>query len=139
MRRALTYRAPTGDAVPGALPADDYLAKLVKYVPAEVIAFFTPIAAFVGADKGPLVAITVAAAVGTIFWTYVAARSVPPAQRPRWYSYVLALVAFGVWAITISTGLRDLIGLSEVWSGVVLGVTVLFVPGIDLLISRSQG
>jgi len=38
-RRGQREEAPPGGPAPATLPTDDYLAKLVKYIPAEVIAF----------------------------------------------------------------------------------------------------
>jgi hypothetical protein len=121
----------------GELPADGYLDKLVKYIPAEVIAFFTPIAAFIGSNEGPIAVIAALGAVGTVMWTYGSAirEKVPRDQRPRWYSYVIAVLAYAAWALGISVGLRELFDLSDEWAGVILAAAVLLLPGFDLILS----
>lgn len=99
MARAFVYPPKTGDgpvvAAEDGFPADDYLAKLVKYVPAEVIAFFTPIAAFIGTDDGLIATVFVLGALGTLLWVYVSSRRVPETKRGRWYTYALSLIAYG--------------------------------------------
>lgn len=152
MKRALVYPpaapAPVGsqrrgvDGTPseradtGKLPPDDYLTKLAKYVPAEVIAFFTPIAALGGDNRGILVFALCVGAVGTVVWLFIFARSIPQDQRPRIWSYGLAVVAFGVWALGISSEVREFLGLSDDWAGVILATTVFALPALDLLVTR---
>jgi hypothetical protein len=67
--------AAAGGAAGGA--EDGLPEKLVKYVPAETLAFFVPVCAAVGTGhKGWLIAIIVVAAIGTLAYLWQAAPSV---------------------------------------------------------------
>ena len=123
---------------PAKLPTDDYLAKLVKYIPAEVIAFFTPIAAFLGDNDGPILVLALAGAAGTLIWIYANSLKVPREQAARWFTYLLGVLAFAAWALGISSGLRAAVGISDDWAGVILAIAVFILPGLDLAFSGRR-
>lgn len=116
---------------------DAYPEKLVKYVPAEVVAFYVPAYTMAPDERMFLKwAILLMAAVGTVGYLRLQA---PDAIPPRWYFYVLSLVAFFAWALgTTSTG-DDLLHLSREESAIALLAGVFLVPMIDEWISRLTG
>lgn len=70
------------DPVASVPTPDSYAEKLVKYVPAEVLAFALPAAALnVGNDKW-LKAIVLAGFIATPLYLIASARTKPPSQRP---------------------------------------------------------
>src|SRR4051812_33384225 len=96
-----------------AIDADGYKDKLVKYVPAEVIAFFVPITAFVGTGSdAALIAVFAIAIVATFLVLLRANLAVPVGQRAPWWSYVLAEAAFIAWALGTSPATASVINLS---------------------------
>ena len=99
----------------GAEPAggDSLPERLVKYVPAETLAFFVPIAAVLddGNRRPWLITVLVVGVIGTAGYLWLAARKAGDDERPLPHFYVLACVAFVCWAIGTSAGVADLIGL----------------------------
>jgi len=101
MNRTIVY--PVAGAKGG--EADTWGDKLVKYIPAEVIAFYVPMYALVESAQ-PWAAWLVLGlgALGTL--GYLRVFLVPPGP-PRFYFYVLSVVAFAAWAVgTSSIGSR---------------------------------
>jgi len=114
--------------------------RLVKYVPAETLAFFVPIAAILGDDRRPwLITVLVVGVVGTAGYLWLAARRVRDDERPLPHFYVLACVAFLCWAIGTSAGVAGLVGFDGVESGVILGLAVFVVPLADDVLNRLLG
>jgi hypothetical protein len=127
--------AETGASHAGTDPGDSYGEKLAKYVPAEVIAFFTPLAVFIGKDDPGLLWIVAAAGLlGTIIYLYRSARKAPEGKKPLVYFYILACLSYVVWAVATSP-LFEIIGLTATQASVGLGITVFLVPGLDTLFS----
>jgi hypothetical protein len=124
----------------GAEPAggDSLPEKLVKYVPAETLAFFVPLAAVLDDDnrKPWLITVLVIGIVGTAGYLWLAARNAAEDERPLPHFYVLACVAFVCWAIGTSAGVAALIGFDRVESGVVLGLAVFLIPLADDVLNR---
>lgn len=118
---------------------DNYKEKLLKYVPAEVLAFFVPITAFVGGDeKGWLIVIFVVGLVGTLIYLIKANLEVPPEQRaPRW-NYVLAILAFAAWALATSPATATVFSLNQKSAGIILAVAAFLIPAVDSLLSQAQ-
>lgn len=118
--------------------ADGYREKLLKYVPAEVLAFFVPASALVDADREELVLlIFFAGVVGTLLYLHLANRQVVPEQQAPWWNYGLAVAAFAVWALATSPATAALVNLDEQAVGVILAVGALLIPGADLLGTRE--
>ncbi len=90
---------------------DDIPAKLAKYVPGEVVAVAIP--AFAAFDPtGNWVWFTLALLIAAnLLYLVVAATKLKPESRPRWYFYVLSIVAFGFWAAATIPQVRDKFGL----------------------------
>lgn len=114
---------------------DSYPAKLVKYVPAEVLAFFVPIAAQVGDRKGLLWLCLVVGLGGTVGYLWLLARQAKEVERPYPYFYVLAALAFLGWAIGTNEHVAALIGLSQAVGSVVLSLCVFIIPLLDNILS----
>jgi hypothetical protein len=128
--RALVYE-PKGAPPADTLQTDDYLSKLVKYIPGEVLAIFTPIAAFLGTDKWQVLVMWSFGAIGVVGWLYLNAQKVPARQR-RPYAYGLGLIAFVGWAIGVSAPVRHLLwGLSDDWGGIILFGAAFLIPILD--------
>jgi hypothetical protein len=112
--------------------------KLVKYVPAETLAFFVPLAAVLDDDnrKPWLITVLLIGIVGTAGYLWLAAHRAAEDERPLPHFYVLACVAFVCWAIGTSAGVAALAGLDRVESGVVLGLAVFLIPLADDVLNR---
>jgi len=113
-------------------PVDGYLDRLIKYIPGEAIAFYTPIVA--GASqagwKGQAVLIAVGL-IGDFLYLSYHARRVPVEKRPLPHYYVLSLIAFIVWAISINSALATSLNLDQFWKGLLLAGTVFLLPALD--------
>jgi hypothetical protein len=143
MSRLITYSktipaaaaAPpvAGRPVPKATtPNDDYAQKLVKYVPGEAIAFYTPLAATLN-DHGALSQFLLVGIglVGAIFYTYYHSRALPAGQVVLPHYYVLSALAFIVWAANLSPQFGSDLHLDLAWRTIALASAVFLFPGID--------
>lgn len=112
--------------------ADQYADKLVKYVPAEVLAFYLPAFALFEADAGRW-AVAILGALGTVLWTLVAAkRNKTPLP---WFYPTLALLAYAAWAIGVSALGTDVLGFSKEVATLIVLVAILAIPAVDELLS----
>src|SRR6266851_2631963 len=121
----LTFGGPVGGAgkPPSAAPADGYAEKLTKYIPAELIAFYAPVASLL---ESRVELLWFAAAIGVIAtpgYLFLSAKSLPLEQQPRPHFYILSIVAFIVWALATST-LGKHIKLDPISTSFLLGATV---------------
>jgi len=130
-------------ADPAAQAPDDYKAKLVKYIPAEVIGFYLPAYALV-TKSSPVVADTdnqstaqiivlVVSLLGLIGYLFIRSDKNSP---PRIYFYVLAGLAFVAWAIGTSSVGQDVFHIPEGWNELAVLAAVFLIPMLDELISR---
>jgi hypothetical protein len=114
--------------------------RLVKYVPAETLAFFVPVAGSIGSSRSPLLIAAVSAGlVGTVGYLWLAGQRAESDQRPRGHFYILAAVAFVCWAIGTSANVAHLVRIDQVTAGVILGLAVFLVPLIDEVLTRYRG
>ena len=119
---------PVGDA-----PKDGYLEKLVKYVPAEVVAVYVALAAAARDRTGLMWVVFGAGAVATVGYVYFHASQLRKEKQPRYYTYVISLLAFALWATGASDSTRGLLHIDAITSEVALGLGVLLLPLIDFL------
>jgi membrane protein DedA with SNARE-associated domain len=121
---------------------DGYGDKLVKYIPAEVIAFFLPayaLAAKLDHFKEDLEWIgwllVVGAAFGAVGYLLVKADKSKP---PRWYFYPLSVLAFLGWAVGTSTAVAELFDLTQpdITGKLIVMAAVFVIPLIDELLTR---
>lgn len=118
-------------------PSDGLPEKLVKYVPAETLAFFVPTSAVLGSDHDAVLAAAIAiGAVGTAGYLWLAARNESPDRRPRRHFYPLAVVAFLCWALGTSANVMDMVGIDATASGAILGFAIFLVPLADGLLNE---
>jgi hypothetical protein len=112
--------------------ADGYKEKLIKYVPAEVLAFFVPVAAFVGSgEDGWLIAIFIVGVIGTLGILRRNNLQVPVDQRAPWWNYVLAVAAFAAWALATSAATAEVVGLDQKAVGLILAIAAFLIPALD--------
>lgn len=116
-----------GDALPD---------KLVKYVPAEVLAFFVPTYANLpeSARAWSWVVFGIGL-IGTVLYA-LATRLRDPGTIGPWHYYVLCAVAFVGWAVSATTVGTDLFGIDPAVTPAILSTTVLLVPLVDELVTR---
>lgn len=115
---------------------DSFPERLVKYVPAETLAFFVPAAALLGSDHRPwLIVALVVGAIGTVGYLLQAAPE-DPDSRPRVHYYVLACLAFLGWAVGTTPAVADLVHLDQVGAAFVLAVAVFLIPLADEMLNR---
>src|SRR4051812_26482152 len=94
--------------------------KLIKYVPAETLAFFVPVAAAVGTGRNALlVTVLVIGLIGTPCYLWTAARQLPRDKRPLFHFYPLAMAAFAVWALGTSSAVADLVHVEPTTAGII--------------------
>jgi len=110
-------------------PADTYASKLVKYVPAEVIAFYVPAYALMGKTAAGAAATLAVGAIATFAYLEWQARRED--QKQPWSFYALAVLAFLGWALGISTVGTLLFGLTIEVSAFIMMVLVLAIPAVD--------
>lgn len=126
---------------------DGYLAKLIKYVPAEVVAVFGGIVAL-AANINPdntndnvyvvWVFFGFLALTPAYFW--LRSNNLPNEDRPTWYFYILSILAFAVWAVAISANTREALGLLSIsispgLSEFILAIGAFLIPFIDEVLS----
>ena len=127
LEAAVEQPAVTGDGLPE---------KLVKYVPAETLAFFVPLAAAAGTDRqGFLIALLVIGIIGTVAYLWYAARALPDGQRPLIHFYVLAPIAFLCWAIATAPNVAELIGIDSLIAAAILTGAVFLIPITDSILT----
>lgn len=140
MSRAILYAGESqrvrASGADGAEGGDALPDKLVKYVPAEVLAFFVPTYANLPESAHSWAwAVFAVGLVGTVLYA-LATRLRDPGTIGPWYYYVLCAVAFVGWAVSATTVGTDLFGIDHAITPAILSTTVLLVPLIDELVTR---
>jgi hypothetical protein len=116
---------------------DRFPEKLIKYVPAETLAFFVPVAAAIGTGRNALlVAALVLGMIFTPLYLWLAARKLPTDKRPLFHFYLLAAVAFVVWALGTSSAVADLVQVEPTVVGIIFMFAVFIIPGADAAITE---
>ena len=119
---------------------DKFPDKLLKYVPAETLAFFVPISASLGPDRTRLLVVAIlVGAVGTPAYLWLTARKLPKAERPLTHFYLLAVLAFACWALGTSGSVDNLVGIDSVTAGFILTVAVFAIPLMDQVLTAAFG
>ena len=119
-------------------PADGYIDKLVKYVPAEVVAVFAPLSAALAGRQGLLIVLSIICLLATPGYLFLTAQNKPPDLQPLPHYYVLACIAFAAWALGVSSGLDALFKIDSVVVGLILGASVLLIPLADGLLAKLK-
>jgi hypothetical protein len=128
---ALEEAAPARDVEP-----DGYFAKLIKYVPVEMVTVFTALTAaastvpeFAGSMAPRVIVFLFALASPVYFW--LQSRSLDPVDRPARFFYVLTVPAFLIWALAINAGVRADLGRSPQLAEFLLATGAFAIPLID--------
>lgn len=132
VKKAATQAAPSTTTQPE--QADSLPTKLVKYVPAEVVAVSAAgFAAF--NPTGDWIWFGVAlGAVANVLYLFVTAQSAGSAAlRPRSYFYLLSAGAFVVWAIATITSIRTAMHLNSAKADFILFAGAFGIPLLDSL------
>jgi hypothetical protein len=126
-----------GAAAGGGSSGDGLPEKLIKYVPAETLAFFVPVAAAIGTGKeGALIAAIIVAAVGSPLYLWVAGSKAAVAERPKLHFYILAEIALACWVLGTSGSVQSLVGVGETLGGVVLAGAAFLIPVTDEVLTK---
>jgi len=127
-------------AAPAAPPTqeDGYVDKLIKYVPAEVVAVFAPLSAVLASRRGLLIILALACLLATPGYLFLTAQNKPADLKPLPHYYVLATIAFAAWALGVSTALDSVLNLGTLEVGLILGLSVLLIPLVDGLLAKLK-
>ena len=131
-----TEVSPGGTAPPRELTRDDYITKLIKYVPAEVVAAFTGLTAAAAAvNEDAVWWIFVIGILATVGYYYRSAYTLPQSDRPRPYFYVLSVVAFVIWSLAVNESIRGLFDMNARVSEFFLVVGAFLIPFVDEMLT----
>src|SRR4051812_28798645 len=129
MARTVVYKEKLG-AEGGDARVDGLREKIVKYVPAELLAFWVPYAA---ADQKPsdvkLALIAMVALAPLVAFSF--AQTVEPERRPILTFYPLTSLAALAWAGGTSSVAADLLNMSTDRGRLWLGIATIGIPIID--------
>jgi hypothetical protein len=128
------------------LDVDGYLERLAKYVPAEILAGFTPLAALTSKDSVQLTIVAAVFVILTPVYLYIT-RVIQPNETTtkfRRIMYFLGPVSFLIWAINTSEAFRALIAVNPFVKGIInldvsfasvlLVLGALIIPAIDIIV-----
>jgi hypothetical protein len=120
-----------------ATPDDDYTTRLLKYIPAEAIALYTALIAGAAGQgwKVQLLLVGIGAVGDLLYLGYHVSR-VKSENRPLPHYYVLSVVAFIVWAAITNPDFAATLHVNQFWRGIILVVTVFFIPLVDDWLAR---
>jgi hypothetical protein len=125
---------------------DDYITKLLKYVPAEVtVAFTALVAAAAQADQATggttrnQTIVWIAFFIGlvaTAGYFYRSAYKLPPDDKPRPYFYVLVLVSFVIWSLAVNESVRQIFNnMDERMAEFLLVAGAFLIPFVDEMLT----
>lgn len=136
--RVKTLSASTTESKNEPTSKDGFEGKLLKYIPAEVIAFYVSV--YVMADRLGHTAkwgVLIAGLFGTGAYLFIRADKAKP---PKWFFYVLAMVSFFAWAVGTSTVGADLFrwpsDTAEFMGKFILTAAVFLIPLTDELLTK---
>lgn len=113
------------------LRGDTYAERLLKYIPAETIAFVVFGSSFSDITDAQLVAVLIIAAVGQLGWIYREGQKLRPVDRPAPRQYVFAFIAFCAWTLGTASGVREMLGVDDTTAAIVLGGAAYLLPMVD--------
>jgi hypothetical protein len=143
MARTITYRSTKAqrDQTPvfrgqqaTETPPDSYSDRLVRFVPAEVLAFFVPAAANWSDDETALIVILITGLLATPLYLWVRGRDNQPVT---WWFYILATIAFFAWAAGTSGATSELLGMSERAGTLALALAAFLIPLLDEVLDKA--
>lgn len=107
---------------------DDYATRLVKYVPAETVAFAAVFTTFDLPDWGLWILFVIALVATPIFYAQLG-------WQPL-FGRALTVAAAAVWIIGTTSFGTDVLGLSYAAAKVILATGTFLTPAADLLVQR---
>jgi hypothetical protein len=119
---------------------DDLLARIAKYVPAEMITLVTLGFAAFPPDGNTVWVFVAIGAVLNVIYLFGTALSTAGAPRPPWFFYLLSAAAFVGWALVTVDAVQEKAGLdgdnATTQQGFILLGTAIFIPLVDIFFSR---
>jgi uncharacterized membrane-anchored protein len=113
--------------------------KLVKYVPAEILAFFVPVTASAGSgDEGGLIAAVAVAVVASPLYLWVHGQKAAAGERPAMHFYFLAELALVCWLLGTSASVQSLFTINASVAAIILGAGALLIPVVDEAITLLE-
>jgi hypothetical protein len=119
---------------------DGYFAKLIKYVPVEMVTVFTALTAaasavpeFAGSMAPRIIFLLFAFASPVYFW--LQSRTLDPVDQPAKFFYVLTVPAFLIWALALNKTVRDDLHWSPELAEFLLATGAFAIPLIDQLLT----
>jgi hypothetical protein len=121
---------------------DDYMAKIAKYVPAEVVSISVlGFATFEPAGRQVWVGLVLGAVVNVLYLAGTAI-TLKAASRPRWYFYLLSIGAFVAWATATIGEVRNKFGLegkdNDPEAAFILLAAAFLLPLLDTLANNIE-
>lgn len=144
-KKAATAAAPpAAPTAEGALPGkDDFLTKIAKYVPAETITLTTLAFAAISPRGNGIWLVAGAGALANLLYLFATALASPKTPLPRWYFYVLSVVAYAFWAAAIIGPIGEKVGINgnnaETKQTFALALAAFVVPALDSLGTNLPG
>jgi hypothetical protein len=129
------FLGPSNSNSPPNTKPDDYLEKLAKYVPAEVLVPYLPLTALSN-KEWQIWASLIAGEVLTIGYLYAYGSRQEECCRPVWYYYLLAALAFPAWAVGASAATASVLGIDAKSGGFILGFAAFVIPLVDVIMTR---
>ncbi len=144
MARTVVYEAaavrksrPGRPQNPARAEADGYRDKLIKFVPAEAVAFFAVANQVVDESwsDGWRWAVLVFGSVIAVLYPTAVSRQAPTVA---WFFYVLSAASFLAWAFGTSSYGGDLFGWPQGANKIILAAAVPIIPALDDLFVRIR-
>jgi hypothetical protein len=120
-----------GGPAPEGQESDQYLAKLAKYVPGEVTAFYIGAYGLADSNAGRCV-ILIIGVLATPMWAFAFS-----ARRLAAYFYLLSAAAFLAWAIGTSDVGNQLVGLGQSSARLILVSAAFGIPLVDEVLTKA--
>ena len=120
--------------------SDSYMAKLVKYIPAESVAMYEALDGIVPQDKdGYMLVFTWVILTLTPIWVWFATQSVNTPKADKFH-VVVSILAFIVWLVVLeSVWAIEIFGEIEAWLGSVLLIfATAIIPLVEKIFKRPD-
>lgn len=135
----LAYNAPTFTtpgkspaAIPAQTTADDYMTRLVKYIPADIIAVYLFINGIISSQAAPNVILRwvvfalLLVLTPIYIWRVTNDRTLPPA----WDQMIVAFFSFAIWVFAIGGPFTTLVWYSPLYGSILVALYTLVIPMI---------
>jgi hypothetical protein len=119
-------------SMPMQTTADDYMTKLVKYIPAEIIAVYLFINGIVTALTAPSAVLSwgVFALLLLLTPLYIWRVTNDKALPPAWDQMLVAFISFAVWVFAIGGPFTTLVWYNPLYGSILVALFTLVIPMI---------